>query len=139
MPMPSSFWPFAYGRQEDGTFKNDSRSKLFSNSRNRCRRRCATTCARWPMMAKLESVHNSRSKFGRSCALHRALHRGVDFDGFRSDILKIKQIRASWDAAHRRREPDSAASTVARRKWSGEMAICSYFWKRAAAASAEVP
>ena len=79
------------------------------------------------MMAQLGEGHNPRSKSGRSCGRHRALHRGVDFDGFWSAILKIKQIRASWDAAHRRREPDSAALTVARRKWSGEMAICNSF------------
>ena len=31
-----SFWPFV---EEDGTFKTDSRTQKFSNSRNRCRRR----------------------------------------------------------------------------------------------------
>tara|TARA_B100000470_G_scaffold98445_1_gene75833 strand:+ start:359 stop:562 length:204 start_codon:yes stop_codon:yes gene_type:complete len=31
-------------------------------------------------MAKLESAHNSTSISGRICALHRALHCGLDFD-----------------------------------------------------------
>ena len=36
------------------------------------------------MMAKPQSVHNSHSKCGKICALHRALHRVLEFDGFRS-------------------------------------------------------
>ena len=34
------------------------------------------------MMAKPQSVHNSHSKCGKICALHRALHRVLEFDGF---------------------------------------------------------
>ena len=62
-------------------------------------------------MAKLESVHNFTSKSGRICCLHRALHRGLDFDVFRSIDVKSKQIERHVDAVDAYTESDLLDST----------------------------
>ena len=62
-------------------------------------------------MAKLESVHNFTSKSCRILPLHRALHRGLDFDGFRSIDVESKQNKRHVDGVAVSSESDLVESS----------------------------
>ena len=57
-------------------------------------------------MAKLESADNFTSKSSKICALHRALHHDLDFDGFAAIDGKSKQHERSVRTLDRRSESD---------------------------------
>ena len=131
------FWSETYGRQLDATFKKDCRNQLFSNSRDRRGRRWTTSCASRIPMAQLESVYNFTSKSNRICALHRALHRALDLDGFRSLDAKSKQHERHVDGLRRCSEIDFDAFDLIPEKWCIEAASCAsiLYWSSAASTS----
>ena len=71
-------------------------------------------------MAQLESGYNFTSKSCSILSLHRALHRGLDFDGFRSIDAKSKQHERYVDGVDGPGESVFVHFALIGEKWSFE-------------------